>query len=110
MEHLTCAYTAGHSAPANDEAHSTPHAAGPKDQETKCLNFTQIRDAVQAAETEGDCSTFARLSRQFEKIGLHLYPLTGASVLVSAPRLGMSRALPDLRAAKVYLCQIGGAV
>jgi len=108
MEHLTYAFKAGRSAPANDEAHSTPHAAGPKDQETKCLNSTQIRDAVQA--TDDDCSTFARLSRQFEKLGLRLYPLTGSSVLVSAPSLGMSRALPDLRAAKGYLCQIGGAV
>jgi len=108
MPHLNHARSAGQRTPTNDEAHSTPHAAGPKDQETKCLNFTQIRDAVQA--TGDDCSTFARLSRQFEKVGLRLYPLTGSSVLVSAPSLGMSRALPDLRAAKGYLCQIGGAV
>lgn len=109
MENLTSASTAGRSTPINDEAHSTPHAVGPKDHETLCSNFTQNREALQAIDAD-DCSTFARLSRQFEQIGLHLYWLTGSSVLVSAPKLGMSRALPDLRAAKVYLCQIGGAV
>ena len=107
MEHLTSAYTAGRSAPANDEARSTPHAAGPSDHETLCPNFTQNREALQAAGD--DCSTFARLARQFERLSLHLYPLSGASVLVSAPGLGMSRALPDLRAAKAYLGQCGGA-
>ena len=107
MEHLTSAYTAGRTAPESDEACSTPHAAGPKDYKTLCLNSRQNREALQAAGD--DCSTFARLARQFERLGLHLYPLSGASVLVSAPGLGMSRALPDLRAAKVYLCQVGGA-
>ena len=107
MQPLTNAGAAGRSARANDEARSTPHAAGPNDYDTLCPNFTQNREALQAAGE--DYSTFARLSRQFERLGLHLYPLSGASVLVSAPGLGMSRALPDLRAAKVYLCQGGGA-
>ncbi|QDL39335.1 hypothetical protein [Rhodoferax sediminis] len=107
MEHPTSAYTAGRSAPANDEARSTPHAAGPLNQKTLCVNSRQNRGALQAIAD--DFSTFARLARQFERIGLRLYPLSGASVLVSAPRLGISRALPNLRAAKVYLGQIGGA-
>lgn len=107
MEHLTCAHTAGRSTPTNDETRKTPHFAGLKDYETEQRNFTQNHEVLQATD---DCSTFARLSRQFEKIGLRLYPLTGSSVLVSAPSLGMSRALPDLRAATGYLCQIGGAV
>lgn len=107
MNHLTLAYSAGKRSSANDEARSTPHAAGPKLQNTQCLNFKQT--FIPAQDADGDCTVFARLSRQFESLGLRLFPLCGDSVLVSAPGLGMSRSFPDLRTARAYLREIGGA-
>src|SRR6187402_3061895 len=98
MNHLTYALSAGRSAPANDEGHDAPHVVAPKDHVTQCLNFKQNQDSLQGLAD--DVSTFARLARQFARIGFNLYPLSGSSVLVTAPHLGMSRALPDLRTAR----------
>lgn len=52
---------------------------------------------------------FNRLARQFGAMGLSLYPLSGDSLLVSSPALGMSCTLPDLRSAQIYLRKLGGA-
>jgi hypothetical protein len=49
---------------------------------------------------------FNRLARQFKTAGFGLYPLSGETLLVSSPTLGLSRTLPDLRAAQAYLRQI----
>jgi hypothetical protein len=94
--------------PANDEAHSTPHAAGPRDISTKPHDFKYSPHPMQL-QGESEITVFARLARQFERLGLVLYPLSGTSVLVTAPKYGMSISLPDLRAASCYLRQIGGA-
>lgn len=63
---------------------------------------------VTQLNTGADLSLFNILKRQFEALGLHLYPLDGDSLLVTSERLGMSRTLPDLRSARQYLRQIGG--
>lgn len=73
------------------------------------LNLVSSQRLATQSVAEDVSNTFDRLARQFEKIGLHLYWLNEPSVLVSAPNLGMSRSFPDLRTAKVYLSQVGGA-
>lgn len=107
MNHLTLAYSAGKRSSANDEAYSTPHAAGPLVKKTQCLNNKQ--NFIPWQEVDDDCGVFNRLARQFDGMGLRLYALCGDSVLVSAPGIGMSRSFPDLRTAKAYLREIGGA-
>lgn len=107
MNHLTLAYSAGKRSPTNDEAHSTPHAAGPLTQQTQYSNNRQ--NFIPWQEGDDDCGAFNRLARQFDCMGLRLYALCGDSVLVSAPGIGMSRSFPDLRTAKAYLREIGGA-
>ncbi len=59
-------------------------------------------------ESSSEISTFRRLVQQFAAVGLNLYPLDGQTLLVSSPQFGLSKTLPDLRAAKLYLAQIGG--
>lgn len=107
MDYITSANTAGRSTPTNDEAHSTPHAAGLKDQNTLYPNPTVKLVPPQAPAEE--INLFAQIARQFTAAGLSLYPFDGTSVLVTAPKLGMSRVLPDLRTARLYLREIGGA-
>ena len=53
---------------------------------------------------------FQRLEQGFAAQGWRLYPLCGDTLLATIPRGGMSRTLPDLRAAQALLRQIGGAV
>jgi hypothetical protein len=108
MNAITSAILAGCNAPTNEKAHGSPQTAGPKDQLTQ-HRYPNAKPATQQG-SQDEPSTFARLSRQFAAVGLALYPLDGATVLVTAPSLGMSRTLPDLRAAHSYLRQIGGAV
>lgn len=108
MQHHHTATSAGPRAPINDEAHSTPHAAGPRDNSCKTRNFKYSPHPMQP-QGESEITAFARLASQFERLGLVLYPLSGTSVLVTAPQYGMSLSMPDLRAARGYLRQIGGA-
>ena len=90
----------------NDEAHGSPQTAGLKLKSNPQFNFTGACRAVQSVEQIDN--VFNRLVRQFEAIGLTLYPLWGDSLLVCAPALGMSFTLPDLHSANAYLRQIGG--
>ncbi len=51
---------------------------------------------------------FKRLEKGFADKGWRLYPLDGDVLLVTIPAWGMSRTLPDLRAARELLRKIGG--
>lgn len=110
MDYLTAAHAAGNVTPINDEACSSPQTAGPKTYKTQRRNPTAKIIPLQPLQkaVESDLSIFARLAKQFTQLGLSLYPLDGQTVLVSSHKLGMSRTLPDLRAAQIYLRQIGG--
>lgn len=106
MDHHHIARLAGEVARSNDEAHGSPQTAGLKDNVNIHLHSS---DAVRALQTVDQIdNAFNRLVRQFDAIGLALYPLWGDSLLVCAPTLGMSFTLPDLRSAHAYLRQIGG--
>jgi len=105
MQHHHFATTAGQSTPINDEAHSTPHAAGPRDNVTKRSNFNQSDDWAQSE----DMGRMAWLSQQFEKVGLHLYRLGDSTLMVTSISSGIARQLPDLRTAKAFLAMMGGA-
>lgn len=99
MENHIHAERAGVVTSKRDEAHGSPQSAGPIDNQTLYLNPTVKLVPLQAVT--GEISIFARLSQQFALLGLNLYPLDGNSVLV------VSKILPDLRAAQVYVRQIG---
>lgn len=99
------ASNAGATVPAKDEAHGSPQSAGPSDNQKQRLN--PIVGLVPHQGGSGEFSIFARLCQQFSLLGLNLYPLDGKSLLVVSPALGMSKVLPDIRAAQVYLRQIG---
>ena len=106
MQHHHSACAAGRNTPTNDEAHGSPQSAGPNTYQTQQSHPTSKNVPQQAQDSE--VSVFNRLSRQFARLELGLYPLDGQSLLVSSHRLGMSRTLPDLRSAQIYLRQIGG--
>lgn len=107
MPHNIFGYRAGETLPTNDEAHDSPQIAGPKKNQILSADTTDKLALRQVHPCE--LSLFTRLSQQFALRGLSLYPLDGPSVLVVSQALGMSRALPDLRTAQIYLRQIGGA-
>jgi len=105
MEHTNAAPArALNLAPTNDEAHGTPHAAGPKDQQTQS-DF--------AARGERDQQDKAFATRRAE-LALRGYSLSrthsddGPSVF-HVSRWGMVRELRDLPAVTAFLRQIGGA-
>lgn len=100
------ASVAGRYTPTNDEAYGSPQSTGPKTNQTQHGNLTNNSFPLQAQDSE--VSIFNRLSKQFARLELGLYPLDGQSLLVSSHRLGISKTLPDLRAAQLYLRQIGG--
>ncbi|WP_342616572.1 hypothetical protein [Rhodoferax sp. GW822-FHT02A01] len=96
-----------------------PSANGPNEKAVNALagNSTASQDTQQRDSSGNQCPSqmvpeipnlFNRLARQYMAMGLGLYPLSGDTLLVSSPVLGMSRTLPDLRAAQIYLRQIGG--
>lgn len=106
MEHPNSAHAAGRVTPINDEGRNSPQVATPNTYQTQQRNPNLKIVPLQAPQSE--ISIFARLSKQFTALGLSLYPLDGQTVLVSSHKLGMSMTLPDLRAAQIYLRQIGG--
>lgn len=92
----------------NDEGHNSPRVAAPNSNQHQHANRSQKVVPLQVPQPvmDSDISIFRRLSRQFAQLGLSLYPLGGQTVLVSSHKLGMSKTLPDLRAAQIYLRQI----
>jgi hypothetical protein len=100
------AYAAGRNTPTNDEAHGSPQSAGPKEQQTQHKNHSAKIIPLQGLDD--DVTRLSKLSSQYAAVGMGLYPLDGTSLLVTAPWLGMSRTVPDIRAAAIYLRQIGG--
>lgn len=96
-----------------------PHSNGPNGKAVNALagNSTALL-STQQLDSKGygmssQClddlpNPFNRLARQFDAVGLGLYPLCGDSLLVSSPALGMSCTLPDLRSAQIYLRKLGG--
>ena len=107
MDHHHIAVLAGQVTSINDETRGSPQTAGPTG------NKKQQRDSIDthcAPQSVQDIDNlFNRLARQFGDMGLALHPLAGDTLLVACPALGMSCTLPDLRAARSYLQQIGGA-
>ena len=69
-------------------------------------NFTA--DVVGASMV--DVARLKYLQRQYEYIGLRLYPLDDASLLAVCPRLDMYKRLANMDAAQSYLRWIGGAL
>ena len=106
MQNIQQAIAAGRSAPINDEAPIPGREWGLKGNTLQRSDSSDARRLVQSVEDIDNA--FNRLVRQFQAFGLGLYPLSGDALLCSSP-LGMSRTLPDLRSAKMYLRQIGGA-
>jgi hypothetical protein len=106
MQHHHIALGVGRSTSTNDEARSTANAAGPKANQVDRADFIRGGNAIQALEDFPN--PFNRLAKQFQALGLALYPLSGDTLMVSSPAFGMERVLPDLRAARIYLQQIGG--
>lgn len=54
------------------------------------------------SDAMGPCRLLRHLQSKLAQMGFGLYPLTGDILLLTNPRLGMSRTLPDLRAATVF--------
>jgi hypothetical protein len=106
MQHVQQAIAAGHLTPINDEAPIPGREWGLKGDATQQRNSNEAGQVPQSVE-EID-NPFNRLVRQFREHGLGLYPLGGDALLCSSP-FGMCCTLPDLRTAKLYLQQIGGA-
>lgn len=108
MPHKTRTNRAGDVVPTNDEAHDSPQIVGPKT--IQILNADATSKLARVQVNPEEVSVFARLEQQFAMHGLSLYPLDGPTVLVVSQTLGMSRTLPDLRTAQIYLRQLGGAL
>ena len=106
MQHHHIAPEAGRSTSKNDEARSTANAAGLQTNPVDKTDFIRGSNAIQALEDFPN--PFNRLVKQFQALGLALYPLSGDTLMVSSPAFGMERVLPDLRSARIYLQQIGG--
>jgi hypothetical protein len=94
------------SRPGNEEAHGSPQTAGLMGNVNKQRDSSDPVLALQSVDQIDNA--FNRLVRKFSEFGIALYPLSGDSLLASAPAIGMSLTLPDLRAAHAYLRQIGG--
>jgi hypothetical protein len=57
----------------------------------------------------GPCRLLRHFQERLSQLGFGLYPLTGDVLLLTNPKLGMSRTVPDLRAARIFLMQLEGA-
>ena len=98
MKHITSALArAFNVAPPNDEAHGTPHAAGPKDQQTQ----------THSASNDAGRKTLATLTAQLAIRGYALHQLADGSLMVS--RWNLSRPLAGLSADQAFLTQVGGS-
>jgi len=107
MQLIQQANAAGRHTPINDEAHIPGKEWGLKGNATQHHNSIDVDHLTQMVEAIDN--PFNRLVRQFKALGLNLYALSGDVLLLSSPRLGLSRTLPGLHAAQAYLRQIGGA-
>lgn len=106
MHHNHSAAMAGIPTPKNDEARSTPHAAGLRDNVTRHSDFTQSNDWMQSE----DAGRMAWLSQQFEKVGLHLYRLGDTTLMVTSIGACLAHHIPDMRTARAFLSLVGGAL
>ena len=94
--------------PEKGEARTTVAVgSGLKTSENQQRQSTQDRQEIQ--DLANSMSHFQRLEKGFAAKGWCLYPLSGDTLLATTPKWGMSRTLPDLRAAQILLRQIGGA-
>lgn len=101
------AHQGGFVTPENDEARTTVAVgSGSKTNENQHRQSTQDRQEIQ--DLANTMSHFQRLEKGFAAKGWCLYPLSGDTLLATIPKWGMSRTLPDLRAAQILLRQIGG--
>lgn len=67
-----------------------------------------MNGAAELQQLGARLTEFKRLEKGFAEKGWRLYPLDGDILLVTIPAWGMSRTLPDLRAARELLRKIGG--
>lgn len=99
MINITRAEMAGRSAPANDEACSTPHVAGPLDHKTQCHDFKQSPVTAQDGDGEGT-SLLRVLSAKLARLGLSHSAADDESLVIAGQAY-------DLRSATAMVRQLG---
>ncbi|WP_342620835.1 hypothetical protein [Rhodoferax sp. GW822-FHT02A01] len=106
MHSIHSAVSAGEVTPKNDEARSTPHAAGSRAFQNAGLHCNDNEEHCLLLEVIPN--PFNRLARKYRDLGYGLYPLSGDTLLLTHPAMGMTRTLADMRAAQMLLRQLGG--